>query len=188
MSTPAPADITRILATLSNGDRAASAELLPVIYGELRRLADRCMRDERSDHTLQPTALVHETYLRLFRGEPQQWNDRGHFFRVAAAVMRHILVDHARACGRKKRGGGQGSLPLDESLAVFEERGVDLIALDEAMTALAAQDKRKAGVVELRFFAGLGVEDTAKALGVSVRTVKSDWSFAKLWLLRKMSA
>ena len=187
MSSLASADITRILATMSNGDRAAAGELLPLIYSELRQIADRCMSSERPDHTLQPTALVHETYLRLLCGGPKQWNDRGHFFRVAAAAMRHILIDHARARGREKRGGGQESLRLDEVVAVFEERALDLIALNESLTALSAQDKRKASVVELRFFAGLGVEDTARTLGISERTVKSDWSFAKLWLLRAVN-
>ncbi|MGD2110328.1 MAG: sigma-70 family RNA polymerase sigma factor [Phycisphaerae bacterium] len=187
MTTVASGEITQILTTLSNGDRSAAAELLPLIYAELRQLADCCMQRERPDHTLQPTALVHETYLRLFRGEPRKWSDRGHFFRVAGVVMRHILVDHARACRREKRGGGRSPVPLDEAVAVFERTAQDLVALDEALTNLATTDERKARVVELRFFAGLGVNDVADALGISARTVKSDWSFAKLWLLRHMN-
>ncbi len=186
MSVLAPGDITRILATLSDRDRSTAAELLPLVYHELRGLAGRLMDDERDDHTLQATAVVHEAYLRLLSTEPRKWNDRAHFFRVAAAVMRHVLVDHARRRGREKRGNGRSLLPLDEAVAAFEERAVDLVALDEAMEKLAAIDKRKARVVELRFFAGLSVEETAKTLDVSERTVKSDWNFARLWLLREV--
>jgi RNA polymerase sigma factor (TIGR02999 family) len=187
VSALASGDITRILATLSDGDRSSAAELLPLVYHELRSLADRFMRGEPSDHTLQATAVVHEAYLRLVRGEPKKWNNRAHFFRVAAGVMRHILVDHARGRGRVKRGGNGVMLPLDEAVALFEERALDLVALDEALEKLAALDKRKARVVELRFFAGLGVEETAETLEISPRAVKSDWQFAKLWLLREIA-
>jgi RNA polymerase sigma factor (TIGR02999 family) len=187
LSVLAPGDITRILATLSDRDRSAASDLLPIVYHELRSLAGRLMEDERGDHTLQATAVVHEAYLRLLSTEPQKWNDRAHFFRVAAAVMRHVLVDHARGRNRVKRGGGVVTLPLDEAVALFEERAIDLVALDEALEKLAALDKRKARVVELRFFAGLGVEETAETLGISPRAVKSDWQFAKLWLLREVA-
>lgn len=187
MTALAPSEVTRILATLSDGDRAAAAELLPVVYGELRALADRQLRKERIDHTLQATALVHEAYLRLVKGEPVTWENRGHFFRVAAAVMRHILVNHARDRGRLKRGGGRQKVPLDDAVAVFEERALDLVALDEALTRLAGYDVRPSRVVELRFFGGLTVDETAEVLGVSPRTVEGDWSTAKLWLLREIS-
>jgi RNA polymerase sigma factor (TIGR02999 family) len=186
VSVLAPGDVTRILATLSERDRSAAANLLPIVYHELRNLAGRMMETERHDHTLQATAVVHEAYLRLLSAEPQKWNDRAHFFRVAAAVMRHVLVDHARRLDRDKRGNGRSVLPLDETVAVFEERALDLVALDEALEKLAAIDRRKARVVELRFFAGLSVEDAAETLDVSPRTVKSDWNFARLWLLREV--
>ncbi|MHC4698114.1 MAG: sigma-70 family RNA polymerase sigma factor [Planctomycetota bacterium] len=188
MTTLAPSEVTRILATLSDGDRSAAAELLPLVYGELRVLADRYLRNERVDHTLQATALVHEAYLRLGKGEPVKWENRGHFFRVAAAVMRHILVNHARDRARLKRGGDRRKLPLDDAVAVFEERALDLVALDEALTRLAAFDTRLSRVVELRFFGGLTVDETAEVLGVSPRTVQAGWSTAKLWLLREISA
>ena len=187
MSSLTASEVTRILATLSNGDRSAAADLLPLVYEELRSLANHYFADERSDHTLQATALVHEAYLKLVKGEPRKWDNRAHFFRVAAAVMRHILVDHARKGRRQKRGGGGRKLPLDEAAAMFEERALDLIALDEALVKLASIDPRKSRIVELRFFAGLNVEEVAETLNVSPRTVKSDWSFAKLWLLREIS-
>ncbi len=159
-----------------------------MIYDELRALAGRFMQDERCDHTLQATALVHEAFVKLADGEPGKWEDRRHFFRLAAAVMRHILVSHARSKSRQKRGGNGRRLPLDDAVALFEARSTHLVALDEALDQLATVEKRKARVVELRFFGGLGVEETADLLDVSPRTVKSDWSFAKLWLLREMSA
>jgi RNA polymerase sigma factor (TIGR02999 family) len=186
MSVLAPGDATRILDSLGDGDRRSAAELLPVVYHELRSLAGRLMAGRADPQTLQPTALVHEAYLRLLAAEPQKWNDQAHFFRVAAVVMRHVLVDRARSRGRQKRGGGQTVLPLDEAVAVFEERAIDLVALDEALDKLAAIDKRKARVVELRFFGGLNVEETAETLGIAPRTVKSDWQFARLWLLREI--
>jgi RNA polymerase sigma factor (TIGR02999 family) len=182
----APSDITRILASLSDGDRAAAAELLPLVYDELRTLADRYMRDERSDHTLQATALVHEAYLKIVGGEPAKWEDRSHFFRVAAAVMRYILVNHARDRRRIKRGGDRRKLPLDEAVAMFEGSALDLVALDEALVKLASFDSRMSRVVELRFFAGLTVQEVAEVLDVSPRTVESDWSTARLWLMREL--
>lgn len=186
VSVLAAVEVTRILATLSDGDRSSAAELLPLVYSELHGLADRFMRGEPGDHTLQATAVVHEAYLRLVQGQPKQWNDRAHFFRVAAVAMRHILVDHARGKRRAKRDGGV-RMPLDEAAALFEERALDLVALDEALEKLTALDNRKARVVELRFFAGLSVEETAETLEISPRTVKSDWNFAKLWLLREIA-
>lgn len=182
-----PTDLTCMFATLSDRDRSEAARLLPAIYQELRGLAGKLMNRERESHTLQATALVHEAYLRLLTAEPQKWTDRAHFFRVAAAVMRHVLVDHARRRGREKHGGGATPLALDEAVAVFEERAIDLVALDEALEKLAALDKRKARIVELRFFAGLTIAEVAESLGIASRTVKQDWQFARLWLLREIS-
>ncbi len=179
-------DITQILSTLSDGDRSAATELLPLVYGELRSLAGRYLKSERPDHTLQATALVHEAYVKIAGGTPQDWQDRQHFFRVAAAVMRHILVNHARDRARLKRGGNRKKLPLDDAIAVFEERAIDLIALDESLDKLSKVDKRLARVVELRFFGGLSVAETAELLAVSDRTIESNWSAAKLWLLHDM--
>ena len=187
MGSLAASDVTRILATLSDGDRAAATELLPLVYEELRKMASIYLRHERRDHTLQSTALVHEAYLKLAQGEPRKWEDSRHFFRVAAAAMRHILVSHARGRARQKRGGGRHKVPLENAVAWFEERSCDLVALDDALGKLATIDRRKARIVELRFFAGLSVEEAAEALDVSPRTVKNDWSFAKLWLLREIS-
>jgi len=187
MTTLAPSDITLILSSLKENDRSAAAELLPLVYDELRSLANGYLRKERSDHTLQATALVHEAYLKLVNGEPAKWENRAHFFRVGAAVMRHILVNHARARGRLKRGGDRKRVPLDDALAVFEDSSIDLIGLDEALTRLALFDERLARVVELRFFAGLSNEETGEVLGISSRSVQADWQMAKLWLLREVS-
>jgi RNA polymerase sigma-70 factor (ECF subfamily) len=181
-----PGDVTRILADLNGQERAQMADLLPLVYDDLRRLADGLFRQERPDHTLQATALVHEAYLRLMQRLPAQWHSREHFFRAAAVVMRHILVNHARDRRRLKRGGMAGEVPLSESLAVFEERAVDLVALDEALMRLAELDKRQAQVVELRFFAGLSEAEVANVLGVSTRTVEGEWALARAWLLREV--
>jgi RNA polymerase sigma factor (TIGR02999 family) len=152
----------------------------------MRRLAVRYMRRERIGHTLQPTALVNEAYLRLIELQRVKWQDRAHFFAIAARLMRRILVDAARARGYQKRVGGAPMLSLDEGLVVRAEPGKDLVALDEAVTALAAVDARKSQVVEMRFFGGLSLEETAEALHVSRDTVKRDWKMAKLWLLREL--
>jgi RNA polymerase sigma factor (TIGR02999 family) len=160
--------------------------LLPLVYEELRRLAARYMKGERRDHTLDATALVNEAYLRLIEVQHVQWNNRAHFFAMAATLMRRILVDAARARGYQKRGGGAPMLSLEQALVVTTQPGADLVALDDALTALAAIDARKSQVVEMRFFGGLSLEETAEALHVSRDTVKRDWRMAKLWLLREM--
>ena len=162
--------------------------LFPVVYDELRRLAERHLRRERPGHTLQPTALVHEAYLRLTEARRIDWSDRAAFFGAAATTMRRILVNHARDRGAQKRGGGAAPRPLDEALDVPTDAPDDaLLAVDEALTALAALDPRQARVVELRYFAGLSVEETAEVLGVSPATVKREWSTAKAWLRRAMA-
>jgi RNA polymerase sigma factor (TIGR02999 family) len=187
MGTIATSEITHLLATLSDADRSAAGDLLPLVYEELRSLAGQHLQGERTDHTLQATALVHEAYLRLMQANGRKWNDRAHFYRLASKVMRHILVDYARERKRLKRGGDLQKLPLDEAVAVFEERATDLETLDNALIKLAEKDDRMARVVELRFFGGLTVAETAEALDISDRSVESDWSMAKLWLLRELS-
>ena len=159
---------------------------MPLVYEELRRLATHYMKGERTGHTLQATALVNEAYLRLIEMRQVQWQNRAHFFAMAARLMRRILVDAARARGYQKRGGGAPMVSLDEALVVPTEPGNDLVALDEALTALAAVDQRKSRVVEMRYFGGLSLEETAEALAVSRDTVKRDWKMAKLWLLREL--
>jgi RNA polymerase sigma factor (TIGR02999 family) len=170
----------------SEGNREVPARLMPLVYAELRRLASGYLRRERPDHTLQPTALVHEAYLRLADQSHVRFDDRAHFFNVAAKVMRRILVDHARRHRAEKRGFGR-RLPFDEAVGSPAAPDLDLVALDEALQNLAAQDRRKAQVVELRFFGGLSVEETAEVLNVSAPTVKNEWRLAKAWLRREMS-
>jgi RNA polymerase sigma-70 factor (ECF subfamily) len=182
---PAP-EVTQLLLAWGQGDAAALDKLVPVVHAELRRIARRQMGHERLGHTLQPTALVNEAYLRLVDIRRVQWQDRAHFFAMSARVMRRVLVDAARARGYQKRGAGAHRVSLDESLIGATQPGPDLMALDDALTALAVIDKRKSQVVEMRFFGGLSVEETADALGVSERTVKRDWTIARLWLLREM--
>jgi RNA polymerase sigma-70 factor (ECF subfamily) len=181
-----PEDITRILQEVSGGNREAPARLMPLVYDELRRLADHYLRRERPDHTLQPTALVHEAYLRLIDQTRVDWQNRAHFFGVAAQLMRRILVDHARRHQASKRGGFQQKLALDEAVDYSQTRDVDLVKLDDALTALAKFDARQSRIVELRFFGGLTIEETAEALGISPATVKVDWSMAKAWLRREI--
>jgi RNA polymerase sigma factor (TIGR02999 family) len=175
-----------LLLAWNRGEPDALDALLPLVYDELRRLAAHYLRGERSGHTLQATALVNEAYLRLIEVKQVQWQNRAHFFAMAARLMRRILVDAARSRGYQKRGGGAPVLSLDEALIVPTEPGEDLVALDEALTALAAVDARKSRVVEMRFFGGLSVEETAEALQVSRDTVMRDWKMAKLWLLREL--
>lgn len=170
----------------NRGEPDALDALLPLVYEELRRLAGHYMKGERAGHTLQATALVNEAYLRLIEVNHVQWQNRAHFFAMAARLMRRILVDAARSRGYQKRGGGATMLSLDDALVVSNEPGDDLVALDDALTALAAVDVRKSQVVEMRFFGGLTLEETAEALHVSRETVKRDWSMAKLWLLREL--
>jgi RNA polymerase sigma factor (TIGR02999 family) len=179
-------NITHLLKEWSAGDQLALDRLTPLVYEELRQLATRYMRRERPGHTLQTTALIHEAYLRLIDANDVNWQSRAHFFAIAAKLMRRILVEHARRRDAHKRGGSVIRLPLDETLAVADETDVDLLAIDEALNRLAAVDPQQARVVELRFFSGLSVEETAAALGVSPKTVKRDWSVARAWLRREI--
>ena len=186
MTTPSPPEITRLLQDWGQGDQAAFDQLLPLVYDELRRMAKRYMAREQPGHTLQTTALIHEAYLKLADQKEKRWENRAHFYAVAAQAMRHILVDYARSRHRAKRGGEAVFTSLDEVPLVSPERSAEVVALDEALTALAAIDQRKSRVVELRFFGGLTEEETAEVLKVSPITVKRDWRSAKLWLLREL--
>jgi len=186
VSTP-PRNPTALLLAWGSGDQAAFDQLVPLVHGELRRIARQHLGRERTGHTLQPTALVNEAYLRLIDIKRIQWQDRQHFFAMAARVMRRVLVDSARARRFRKRGGGARMASLDEALEVSTEPQRDLVALDDALQALAAVDARKVQVVELRYFGGLSVEETAAALQVSPGTVMRDWKLAKVWLLRELS-
>lgn len=179
-------NVTQLLVDWSEGDSAALERLMPIIYDELRRLAAHYMRKERPDHTLQPTALVHEAYLRLIDQKTVKWQNRAHFFGLAARMMRRVLVDHARGQQRAKRGGGIRELALDEAGDLAVNAAAELVALDDALVALAEMDPRKCRVVELRYFAGLSVEETAEIVGVSVNTVMRDWTAAKAWLYNEM--
>jgi RNA polymerase sigma-70 factor (ECF subfamily) len=181
-----PRQITERLIAWGNGEAAALDDVIPAVYNELRRMADRYLRLERADHTLQPTALVHEAYLRLIDQRQVSWQNRAHFFGVAAQMMRRILVDHARTRQRDKRGGNAQKLPLDEFMNLSQGRAADLVALDDALKGLAELDRRKSRVVELRFFGGLSVEETAEVLGVSPQTVLRDWKLAKAWLYQEI--
>ena len=185
--TPAPTEVSQLLLDWSNGNQAALDRLTPLVYEELHRLAHRHMRLERPNHTLQTTALVNEAYVRLVDQRNLHWKNRAHFFSIASRLMRRILVDLARAHKRAKRGGGALQVSLDEAAMVSSERAAELVALDEALTTLAAIDQRKSQVVELRFFGGMSVEETAEALGVSPITIKREWSTAKAWLYRAIA-
>jgi RNA polymerase sigma factor (TIGR02999 family) len=181
-----PQDVTGLLQAWSRGECSALDRLVPLVYRELHLRARRCMAGERAQHSLQTTALVHEAYLKLVGPSPVDWENRGHFFAVAARVMRRILVDHARARRSLKRGGEARPVELDEQLLVAGGPDRDLVSLDDALRVLAALDERKVRVVEMRFFGGLSVEETAEVLGVSPQTVLRDWRLAKVWLLREM--
>jgi len=181
-----PREITELLLKWSNGDKGALDKLMPLVYRELRPLARHYMGGERPGHTLQTTALINEAYLRLVDHKKMHWQNRAHFFAVAAQVMRRILIDHARTRHAAKRGGGAVKVPLEDA-AVIPQSSAELIALDEALRDLAAFDPRKSQVVEMRYFGGLSVDETAEVLGVSPVTVMRDWSTAKAWLLRAMS-
>lgn len=178
--------VSKLLLSWGKGDPGAREALIPLVYDELRRLARRHLRGERPDHTLQSAALVHEAYLRLIRQDQPQWQNRAHFFGVAAQLMRHILVDHARSRAAAKRGAGAPRLTLDADVALPQEREVDLVALDDALKQLAALDEQASRVVELRFFGGLSIEETSVVLGVSPATVKREWATARAWLQREM--
>jgi RNA polymerase sigma-70 factor (ECF subfamily) len=186
VSEAATDNVTRLLIELSNGDQDAVDLLLPVIYDELRKLAASYLRRERPDHTLQPTALVHEAYLRLVDQTRVNWQNRAHFFGVAAQIMRRLLVDHARKHNAEKRGQDFQKLSLDENIDRAVERSTELMALDDALKALAAFDEQKARMVELRYFGGLSIEETADVMGVTPTTVKRHWRFAKAWLYGEM--
>lgn len=178
--------VTALLSSWRAGDEAARDRLIPLLYGELHRLAERSLRGERRDHTLQPTALVNEAYLRLV-GAEVPWEDRAHFLAVAARVMRRILVDHARARGREKRGAGRAQVTLDEAVAPTPEPDVDILALDEALDRLASHDERKARAIELHYFAGLRYDEVARVLEISAATVDRDLRLAKAWLHTQIS-
>lgn len=180
-------EVTILLGRIGKGDGSAPGELLPLVYGELRKLAQGYMQNERSDHTLQATALVHEAFIRLVDWEKVSWQNRAHFFAVAASVMRKILVDHAREKNAQKRGGSAPKLELHETVSFSPEREVDLIHLDEALQTLAMFDETQAKVVELRFFGGLTIEETAHALDISPATVKREWTVAKAWLYQRLT-
>lgn len=180
-----PGEITQLLVAWSGGDEAALPKLVPAVYDELRRLAHRYMCRERPGHPLQTTALVHEAYARLVGTSHLHWKDRAHFFAVCAQLMRRVLVDYSRSRNYLKRGGGVHLASIDEAVSV-SSRGADLIAIDDALNALADFDRRKSQVVELRFFGGLTVAETAEVLRISPDTVLRDWKFAKTWLLREL--
>ncbi len=182
-----PGDVTTLLVQLKNGNRDAQSRLIPLVYAELRRLAGVYMRRERSGHTLQATALVHEAYLRLAGHEGISWQNRAHFFGVAANIMRRILVDHARAKQAKKRGGSGQKVSFDEAVLIQREAPQQFLALDEALERLAKRDPRQSRIVELRFFGGLSDEETAEVLGISVRTVMRDWKVARAWLYQQLN-
>jgi RNA polymerase sigma-70 factor (ECF subfamily) len=183
---PVVGEVSTLLRAWSDGDQSALERLTPIVYDGLRRLARRYMRRERPGHSLQTTALVNEAYMRLVDYERMKWQDRAHFFAVSAQLMRRILVEHARR-HNLKRGGGVPHVPLEEAAVVGGGQDADLVALDDAMNALARIDPRKVQVVEMRFFGGLSVEETAEVLKVSPITVKRDWSTAKLWLYRELA-
>lgn len=189
-TTPSPTateEITQLLLAWGQGDQAALERLLPLVYEEMRQIAHHHMRRQRPDHTLQTTALVNEAYLRLVDAQRVQWQNRVHFFALAAQAMRHILVDLARARGNQKRGGGATQVALEEALIVSAERGADVLALDEALQTLAKLNARQSQIVELRYFGGLSEEETAAVLQLSPRTVRRDWSLARAWLYRELN-
>ena len=181
-----PREVTQLLAKLSAGNSEASSRLINLVYSELRAMAGHCMRRERPDHTLQATALVHEAYLRL-AGQGIQWQSRGHFFGIAARVMRRVLLDYAREHRAKKRGGAAARVTLDDGLLVTEDHLENVLILDESLMKLAAVDPQQSRLVELRFFAGMTVEETSEVMGISTATVKREWSHAKAWLHREMT-
>jgi RNA polymerase sigma factor (TIGR02999 family) len=180
--------VTDLLLRWSEGDASAREALIPLVYDELRRLARKCLASQRQDHTLQSTALVHEAYLRMVGRTSVHWENRVHFFAVAAQLMRRILVDHARKQHAAKRGGSRVTLTLDEALALFKKSAVDLIALDDALNELGKLDQRQSHIVELRFFGGLSIEDSSHVLGISPATVKREWAAARTWLYEQMSS
>ncbi len=182
----APRDLTQLLVNWRNGDKAALDEMTPVLYEELRRLARHFLAAERSDHTLQPTALVHEAYLRLIDQRTVDWRNRAHFLGVAASLMRRILINHAEAHKAAKRQGFAEAVTLNDALGMFANPKVDVLELNESLDRLSKLDPRQGKVVELRYFGGLSVDETAEVMGISPATVKREWSTAKLWLLQQL--
>ena len=187
MSVEAQHEVTQILNDWSGGDANAPERLMPFVYDELRRLARSFLVKERDDHTLQPTALVHEAYVRLVDQTRVNWQNRAHFYGIASSMMRRVLIDHARAHAADKRGGAAVHFSLDDVQVPLEQRAADFVALDEALERLSQFDERKCKVVEMRFFGGLSDEEIAEALGVSTRTVLRDWKTARLWLYRELT-
>jgi RNA polymerase sigma factor (TIGR02999 family) len=187
MTTPSSQEVTRLLLAWRDGDQEALEQLTPLVYGELRRMAHRFMRRERPDHTLQSSALVNEAYIRLIDCHQVDWQNRAHFFGIAAQMMRQILIDHARRHTRARRGGGLREVSFEETAVVSVERAAELIALDDALTALAAFDLSKSRIVELRFFGGLTNEEVGEVMGMSLRTIEREWRKAKAWLRRAIS-
>jgi RNA polymerase sigma factor (TIGR02999 family) len=187
MSSLSPQEVTQLLADWGKGDRSALDKLFPLVHSELRRIAQRQMSQERPGHTLQATALVNEAYLKLAGQHGFDWQNRAHFFAVCAQVMRHILIDHARAHARDKRGGGAVKVSLNDALVVVEDQAAHFIALDEALRVLERLDPQKGKIVELRYFGGLSIEEAAEVMNVSPRTVRREWQRAKAWLYRMMT-
>lgn len=187
MNPELPNQITQLLHEWSNGDDLALEKLMPLVYQELRKMARQYMKSQRVGHTLQPTALIHEAYLKLAGQKEQNWKNRAHFFGVAAQAMRHILIDYVRNRNYQKRGGKDQRVELDEKMIVSNERAVGLVELDEALTRLADLDERKSRVVELKYFGGLSNEEMAEVLNVSAKTITRDWQFSRSWLLRELS-
>lgn len=185
--TPVTEDITQLLLQWREGDESALERLMPLVYEELRRLARQCMRRERAGHTLQTTALVNEAYMRLVNSSRVEWHDRAHFFAIAAQLMRRVLVDEVRKRNYRKRGGEFTRIELNDAVMATDQREFDLLALDEALDRLAQFAPRKCQVVEMRFFAGLSINETGAVLGVSTDIVKREWRTAKLWLLHELS-
>lgn len=184
--TASSGEVTHLLHELKKGNKEAEGLLIPLVYKELHRIAAGYLRREAAGHSLQPTALVHEAYLRLTNVQEIDWQTRSHFFAVAATIMRHILVDHARISQARKRGGGWDAVSLNEAILPSPERAPEILALDEALSRLGILDKRQAKIVELRFFAGMTEEETGDVLGISPRTVKRDWRVAKAWLFKEL--
>ena len=180
-------EVTQLLIQWSNGDKAALDKLMPLIYRELRQLARHYMSRERPGHTLQTTALVNEAYMRLVNRKGVHWQNRAHFFAIAAQLMRSILVDHARSHAYAKRGGGAHKIALDDAMAVSQQRAADVVALDDALKRLAEIDPQQSRIVELKFFGGLTIEETAEVLGLSPATIKREWSTAKAWLYHEVN-
>jgi len=182
-----PNEVTQLLINWSKGDKAAFDELVPLVHGELHRIARRYMAKENPNHTLQTSALINEAYIRLINQQDIPWQNRAHFFAVAAQVMRHILVDHARKYSYAKRGGGARKISLDDAMVRMDQKANEIVALDDALKTLAVMDLRKSQIVELRFIGGLSIEETAEVMGISSPTVQREWRSAKAWLKRELS-